>query len=53
MLVIVPHNHRYFVEAGERREFFWISMSEQEAVRIHRTIRGGDRPGAPPPAGDY
>jgi AraC-like DNA-binding protein len=39
MLLIVPHNHRYWVEDGGRWEFFWISMSGQEAVRIHRTIQ--------------
>ena len=39
MLVIVPHSHRYWVEEGGRWEFFWISMSGQEAVRIHRTIQ--------------
>jgi AraC-like DNA-binding protein len=44
MLVIVPHNHRYFVEPGERWEFFWISMSGQEAVRIHRTIQAATGP---------
>src|SRR5687768_12330219 len=36
MLTIVPHNHRYWLEDGGRWEFFWISMSGQEAVRIHR-----------------
>ena len=39
MLVIVPHNHRYWLEPGGRWEFFWISMCGQEAVRIHRTIQ--------------
>jgi AraC-like DNA-binding protein len=39
MLLIVPHNHRYWLEEGGRWEFFWISMSGQEAVRIHRTIQ--------------
>jgi AraC-like DNA-binding protein len=39
MLVIIPHNHRYWLEPGGRWEFFWISMSGQEAVRIHRTIQ--------------
>jgi AraC-like DNA-binding protein len=39
MLVIVPHSHRYWLEKGGRWEFFWISMSGQEAVRIHRTIQ--------------
>ena len=44
MLVIVPHNHRYWVEDGEHWEFFWISMSGQEAVRIHRTIQAAAGP---------
>lgn len=44
MLVIVPHNHRYWVEDGGRWEFFWISMSGQEAVRIHRTIQAVSGP---------
>ena len=39
MLTIVPHNHRYWLEEGGRWEFFWISMSGQEAVRIHRVIQ--------------
>lgn len=39
MLVIVPHNHRYWVEAGGRWEFFFLCMSGQEAVRIYRTIQ--------------
>jgi AraC-like DNA-binding protein len=44
MLLIVPHNHRYWVEDGGRWEFFWISMSGQEAVRIHRTIQATTGP---------
>ena len=44
MLVIVPHNHRYWVEDGGSWEFFWMSMSGQEAVRIHRTIQRRGRP---------
>ena len=39
MLVIVPHNHRYWVEDGGSWEFFWLSMSGEEAVRIHRAIQ--------------
>jgi AraC-like DNA-binding protein len=39
MLLIVPHTHRYWLEEGGRWEFFWISMSGQEAVRIHRMIQ--------------
>jgi len=38
MLLTIPHDHRYWVEAGESWEFFWISMSGQEAMRIHREI---------------
>jgi AraC-like DNA-binding protein len=44
MLVIVPHNHRYWVEEGGRWEFFWISMSGQEAVRVHRSIQATTGP---------
>ena len=44
MLVIVPHNHRYWLEEGGRWEFFWISMSGQEAVRIHRIIQATTGP---------
>jgi AraC-like DNA-binding protein len=44
MLVIVPHNHRYWLEDGGRWEFFWISMSGQEAVRVHRTIQAQTGP---------
>jgi AraC-like DNA-binding protein len=44
MLVIVPHSHRYWLEKGGRWEFFWISMSGQEAVRIHRTIQAQTGP---------
>ena len=39
MLLIVPHDHRYFLPKGGSWEFFWISMSGQEAVRIHRVIQ--------------
>src|SRR5262245_49989359 len=44
MLTIVPHNHRYWLEEGGRWEFFWISMSGQEAVRIHRVIQATTGP---------
>lgn len=44
MLTIVPHNHRYWLEQGGRWEFFWISMSGQEAVRIHRVIQATTGP---------
>ena len=39
MLVIIPHNHRYWLSPGEKWEYFWISMSGQEAVRLHRAIQ--------------
>lgn len=38
LLVLVPHNHRYWLEDGGRWEFFWISMNGEEALRIHRAI---------------
>lgn len=38
LLVIVPHNHCYWLEPGEKWEFFWISMNGMEALRIHETI---------------
>ena len=38
MLVTVPHSHRYWVEDGETWSFFWIAMSGQEALRLHRAI---------------
>src|SRR5258706_11330389 len=44
MLVIVPHNHRYWLEEDGRWEFFWISMSGAEAVRIHRSIQASSGP---------
>ena len=44
MLTIVPHNHRYWLEEGGRWEFFWISITGQEAVRIHRAIQAAAGP---------
>ncbi|NLR98327.1 AraC family transcriptional regulator [Rhizobium sp. P38BS-XIX] len=38
LLVLVPHNHRYWLEKGERWEYFWLSMNGEEALRIHRLI---------------
>ena len=38
LLVLVPHNHRYWLESGGRWEFFWISMNGEEALRIHKAI---------------
>lgn len=39
MLLIIPHAHRYWLEEGGCWEFFWISVTGQEAVRIHRMIQ--------------
>ena len=36
--MLVPHNHRYWLEQGGRWEFFWISMNGEEALRIHRDV---------------
>lgn len=38
MLVTIPHPHRYWLEGGETWSFFWIAMSGQEALRLHRAI---------------
>jgi AraC-like DNA-binding protein len=38
MLVTIPHAHRYWVAEGESWSFFWIAMSGQEALRLHRSI---------------
>ncbi len=38
MLVVVPHDHRYWVAPGETWSFFWIAMSGKEVLRLHRTI---------------
>jgi AraC-like DNA-binding protein len=38
LLVIVPHNHCYWLESGENWEFFWLSMNGTDALRIHETI---------------
>ncbi|WP_416797395.1 helix-turn-helix domain-containing protein [Ciceribacter azotifigens] len=38
LLLLVPHNHRYWLERNETWAFFWISMNGEEALRIHRSI---------------
>lgn len=38
LLVLVPHNHRYWLEKGDRWEYFWISMNGEEALRIHKMV---------------
>ncbi|WP_421723127.1 AraC family transcriptional regulator [Bauldia sp.] len=39
MLVIVPHDHRYWLEPGDRWAYFWIALSGREAIRICRAIQ--------------
>ncbi|MBT9371310.1 AraC family transcriptional regulator [Rhizobium sp. CSW-27] len=38
LLLLIPHNHRYWLEKGDRWDFFWMSMNGEEALRIHRLI---------------
>jgi AraC-like DNA-binding protein len=38
MLVVVPHRHQYWIEDGERWEFFWLATTGQEALRLNRAI---------------
>lgn len=38
LLVLVPHNHRYWLEKNGRWDYFWISMNGEEALRIHRLV---------------
>jgi AraC-like DNA-binding protein len=38
MLVVIPHQHQYWIEDGDRWEFFWLAMTGQEALRLHRAI---------------
>lgn len=40
MMVLVPHNHRYWLEKGDRWEYFWISMHGEETLRIHKMVLG-------------
>jgi AraC-like DNA-binding protein len=44
LLVLVPHNHRYWLEPGGRWEYFWISMNGAEALRIHQTVLAATGP---------
>lgn len=38
MLVPIPHNHRYWVDDGDRWEFFWITMTGDEALRLQMAV---------------
>jgi AraC-like DNA-binding protein len=44
MLVVIPHQHQYWIEDGERWEFFWLAMTGQEALRLHRAILAATGP---------
>lgn len=39
MLLTIPQDHRYWLKQGEAWEFFWLSMSGAEALRIHALIQ--------------
>jgi len=38
MLVIIPHEHQYWIGESERWEFFWLATTGQEALRLSRAI---------------
>ncbi|NGO50092.1 AraC family transcriptional regulator [Allomesorhizobium camelthorni] len=44
LLLLIPHNHRYWLEQNGRWEFFWISMNGDEALRIHKAILAATGP---------
>lgn len=44
LLLIVPHDHRYWIEDGERWEFFWMSMNGDEALRTLASILAASGP---------
>jgi AraC-like DNA-binding protein len=44
LLLLIPHNHRYWLEDGDRWEYFWISMNGIEALRIHEMVLNAHGP---------
>ena len=44
MLLIVPHNHRYWLADGDRWDYFWLSMTGIDALRIHEMVLGAQGP---------
>jgi AraC-like DNA-binding protein len=54
MLLIVPEDHRYWLEDGDDWEFFWVSLRGPEALRLMERARlaGGTTPVIPPDAAD-
>lgn len=44
MLVLIPHDHRYWLQPGETWTFFWIAMTGMEALRIHQALQSAAGP---------
>ena len=38
MILSLPHRHRYWLEPGQSWEYFWITLSGSEALRLVRAI---------------
>lgn len=38
MLLVIPHNHRYWLEPGGTWEYFWLSATGEEAVAVQRDV---------------
>jgi AraC-like DNA-binding protein len=54
MILIVPEDHRYWLETGEDWEFFWVSLRGSEALRLAERARlaAGPTPEIAPEAVD-
>jgi AraC-like DNA-binding protein len=54
MMLIVPEDHRYWLEDGEDWEFFWVSLRGSEALRLAERARSaaGVTPEIAPEAAD-
>lgn len=50
MLLSLPHHHRYWLAPGRSWEYFWITLSGREALRVARALIDANgpviRPGA-------
>jgi AraC-like DNA-binding protein len=38
MLVALPHDHRYWLERGQRWEYFWMVVNGREAMRLAQEV---------------
>jgi len=38
MILSLPHRHRYWLETGQSWEYFWLTLTGSEALRLVRTI---------------